>query len=68
MEFTFSNNKETSSLGRNGTMKTVGLIVTANNDTIILSPINTRLEEGRCNISLPKAERKKLIRILKKIR
>lgn len=68
MEFTFKNEKSTPSLGRNGIMKTVGLIVTADNEKIILSPINSKLVQGRCYISLPKSERRKLIRLLKKIR
>jgi hypothetical protein len=42
----------TTSLGRNGDMKTIGLSIFSDNDVVTLTPINTK-GLGRCNIDVP---------------
>lgn len=48
-------NPEMQSLGRNGWMKTLGIeIVSADDGTVSIAPINSREERGRCEIRIPK--------------
>lgn len=44
----------TLSLGRNGSMKTVGLDITSTNNQLSLTPINSKNNLGRCEINIPK--------------
>lgn len=40
-------------LGRNGLIKTTGMLVTKLKDTVVLEPVTTRNVTGRCYIEVP---------------
>jgi hypothetical protein len=62
----FKNKVVTRSLGRNGLMKTIGVsTIKTDDDTISISPINSKDLAGRCSIELPVET---LLRLAKKIK
>ena len=60
--------KHFQSLGRNGTMYTVGLDVYVLNHTVTFTPINSKMEMGRSRIELPVEAIDDLIYILQKVK
>lgn len=53
-------------LGRNGTMKQVGLAIEWHEKVIVIKPINSKLLVGRCRISIPIQYLNEVIKSLKK--
>ena len=58
--------KQFRSLGRNGTMYTIGLDVYIMNSTVCLTPINSKIELGRSRIELPIESIDNFIQLLQK--
>lgn len=60
--------KITSFLGRNGNFKQSGINIFDTDDTIYLTPITSKGDLGRCEISIPKEDVSRLIAQLQKIK
>jgi len=53
------------SIGRNGTIKTSGVDLYSDGDTIHINPLTSRGFSANCSIAIPKSEINNLIKILK---
>lgn len=60
----FNYGRQTAFLGRNGAFKAVGLEVSKMNDDIVLEPVTSKGETGRCRIELPDGNINELINAL----
>ena len=61
--------KQYPSLGRNGNMQTIGIVIEDwDKDRIAIVPVNTKGVSETCFISMPKSEIDNLIKALKKAR
>lgn len=60
-------NKESTSQGRNGTMRTTGIELANTGKDVIISPINSKGQIGNCYIGIPLEDAHQLFDALKAV-